>query len=41
MGDGFGSAGLLHQVADELKWAFPEILGKRRLVQVRNVLPAS
>jgi len=33
MGDGFGSAGLLHQVAAELIAAFPRILSGRRLVQ--------
>ena len=33
LGDGFGAAGLLHQVAAEVRQAFPEILGGRRLVQ--------
>ena len=35
MGDGFGSAGLLHQLVAELKQAFPAVLASRRLVQVR------
>jgi len=33
MGDGFGAAGLIHQIAAELIAAFPLILSGRRLIQ--------
>lgn len=40
LGDGFGSAGLVHQIASEMKQVFPGILKDKRLVQVRlNFLP--
>lgn len=37
MGDGFGSAGLLHQLVFELQQNFPEILSGKQLVQVDAV----